>query len=230
MLKKKIVFDTINYLTDILMRSYTMKRNRRFAVWVCVLMVLFTGCGQAGGMKAVESDTISVEKNGRITYYLVGDLDRDYYSLSELSAMAADEADRFNESAGKDGAAVVDRVEMLPENESKAMIVYQFDGYSSFNDFVRKFNKGEGNFFYGTVEEALNLGYTCTALKNVKDGTLITEEQLKQEGTKKLIITDEKAVIYCSEKAACLSDGAVLREDGSVDASAAEGTVYILMK
>ena len=208
MLKKKIVFDTINYLTDILMRSYTMKRNRRFAVWVCVLMVLFTGCGQAGGMKAVESDTISVEKNGRITYYLVGDL----------------------ESAGKDGAAVVDRVEMLPENESKAMIVYQFDGYSSFNDFVRKFNKGEGNFFYGTVEEALNLGYTCTALKNVKDGTLITEEQLKQEGTKKLIITDEKAVIYCSEKAACLSDGAVLREDGSVDASAAEGTVYILMK
>lgn len=207
-----------------------MKRNRRFAVWVCALMVLFSGCGQAGEMKTVESDTISVEKNGRITYYLVGDLDREYYSLSELSVMAEDETARFNQSAGKDGAAVVDRVEMLPENESRAMIVYQFDGYASFNDFVRKFNKGAGNFFYGTVEEALNLGYSGAALKNVKDGTLITAEQLKQEGTKKLIITDEKAVIYCAEKAAGLSDGAVLREDGSVDASAAEGTVYILLK
>ena len=93
-----------------------MKRNRRFVVLASLLTVLFAGCGQAGGMEAVESETISVEKNGRITYYLVGDLDRDYYSLSELSAMAADETARFNKSAGIDGAAVVDRVETLPEN------------------------------------------------------------------------------------------------------------------
>lgn len=207
-----------------------MKRNRRLVLLVCVLTVLFAGCGQTGEMEAVNADTISVEKNGRITYYLVGDLDREYYSLSELSAMAADEAARFNQDAGKDGAALVDRVETLPENESRAMIVYQFDSCQSFNDFVRKFNKGEGNFFYGTVDEALRAGYTDGAMKDVKDGTLITEEQLRQEGTKKLIITAEKAVIYCPGKAAGLSEGAVLREDGSVDVSAAEGTVYILLK
>ncbi len=207
-----------------------MKRNRRFVVLASLLTVLFAGCGQAGGMEAVESETISVEKNGRITYYLVGDLDRDYYSLSELSAMAAAETARFNQSAGIDGAAVVDRVETLPENESRALIVYQFDGYASFNDFVKKFNKGEGTLYYGTVEEAFNLGYTCSALKNVTDGSLITEEQLRQDNTKKLIISDEKVIIYCPEKVICLSDGAVLREDGSVDASAAEGTVYILLK
>lgn len=207
-----------------------MKRNRRFAVLAALLTMLFVGCGQTGGMEAVESETISVEKDGRITYYLVGDLDRDYYSLSELSAMAADETAQFNKSAGTDKAAVVDRVETLPENESRALIVYQFDGYTSFNDFVKKFNKGEGNLFYGTVEEALKSGHRCTGLKNAADGTLITEEQLKQEGNKKLIITDEKVIVYCPGKVSCLSDGAVLREDGSVDASTAEGTVYILLK
>lgn len=207
-----------------------MKRNSRFAVLAGLLTMLFVGCGQTGGMEAVESETISVEKDGRITYYLVGDLDRDYYSLSELSAMAADETAQFNKSAGTDKAAVVDRVETLPENESRALIVYQFDGYTSFNDFVKKFNKGEGNLFYGTVEEALKSGYRCTGLKNAADGTLITEEQLKQEGNKKLIITDEKVIVYCPGKVSCLSDGAVLREDGSVDASTAEGTVYILLK
>lgn len=214
-----------------------MKRNRWFAALVCMLAVISVGCGQAGVQGAVESTTISVDKNGGLTYYLVENFDKDYYRLSELSAMAMDEADEFNGSAGEKGSVAVDKVETLQEDssldsrETRVLIVYRFDGYASFNEFKEKTVRMEGSFFYGTVNEAFNRGYVTKALlKSVKDETMKTEEQLKQEGTKKLIITDEKAVIYCPARVTYLSDGAVLNEDGSVDTSAADGTVYILLK
>ena len=202
-----------------------MKRNRRFVALTCMLVTALVGCGQTGGQVAVGSTTISVDRNGGMTYYLIGEFDRDYYSLPELSAMAMNEFDVFNKGAGEKQSVVVDKVETLQENESKVLIVYRFEGYAGFNEF----NKGD--FFYGTVDEAFSQGYITNALlKSVKDETVITEEQLKQEGTKKLIVTSEKAVIYCPANVTYVSEGAVLNEDGSVDASAADGTVYILMK
>lgn len=208
-----------------------MKRSRNFIALVCLSAVLLAGCGQAGVQEAVESTTIYVDKNGGMTYYLIGEFDKNYYSLPELSAKAADEANKFNKGAGEKQSVVVDKVEMLQENESKVLIVYRFDGYTSFNEFNEKYNKKYNKIFYGTVDEAFSQGYITKALlRSVKDETVKTEEQLKQEGTKKLIVTDEKAVIYCPAKVAYISEGAVLNEDGSVDASAAEETVYILMK
>lgn len=213
-----------------------MKRSRVFAVLACLLAAALAGCGQGGVREAAEVTSISVDRNGRIAYYCVGDFDRDYYSLSELSSMVTGEVARFNEKAGQEEAVAVDKVDTLPDDGKgnltrKVLIVYRFDGYSSYNQFNQEFNKGNGNFFYGTVEEALKQGYTLeTPLKNVKDESIKTEEQLKQEGTRKLIVTDARAVIYCPGKIACLSEGAALIDEKCVDASAAEGTVYILMK
>ena len=208
-----------------------MKRSRSFIALVCLFAVLLAGCGQSGGQEAVESTTIFVDRNGGMTYYLIGEFDKDYYSLSELSAKAENEADKFNKGAGEKQSVAVDKVETLQENESKVLIVYRFDGYASFNEFNEKSNKRLNKIFYGTVEEAFSQGYiTKVLLRSVKDETVKTEEQLRQEGTKKLIVTDEKAVIYCPAKVTYISEGAVLNEDGSVDASAADGTVYILMK
>ncbi len=232
-----------------------MKRCGVFAVLACLLAAVLAGCGQGSVPEAAGATTISVDRNGRVTYYCVGDFDREYYSLSELSDMVKGEVARFNGNAGKEGAVSVERVETLPdeggeqqeirawgwrretlpdeegEQTRKVLIEYRFDGYSSYNQFSRDFNKGNGRFFFGTVEEALKQGYTLkTSLKSVKDESLKTEKQLKQEGTGKLIISEEKAVIHCPGKVAFLSEGAVLMDERSVDASAAEGTVYILIK
>lgn len=202
-----------------------MKKNRRFTALACLLAAVLVGCGQTGVQDEVNSTTISVDRNGGMTYYLVGEFDKDYYNLSELSDMAAGEAEEFNKDAGEKQAVAVDKVEPLQENEHKVLIVYRFDGYASFNEF------NKGNFFYGTVEEAFRQGYVKEVqMKSVRDESLKTEEQLRQEGAKKLIVTDEKAVIYCPAKVTYISEGAVLNEDGSVDASSAAGTVYILMK
>ncbi|MCM1192588.1 MAG: hypothetical protein NC123_07800 [Butyrivibrio sp.] len=208
-----------------------MEKSRSFFALACLLAVVLAGCGQTGVRETVESTTISVDRNGGMIYYLTGEFDRDYYSLSELSAMTAAEVEEFNRDTGEEGAVAVEKVETLKEDESRILIVWRFDGYKSFNEFNEKFNKKFGSFFYGTVEEAFQQGYIKDALlKSTKDDSVKTEEQLKQEGTKKLIVTEGKAVIYCPAGVTYLSPGAVLNEDGSVDASAADGTVYILMK
>ena len=85
--------------------------------------------------------------------------------------------------------------------------------------------------FYGTVQEALSEGYgSKVIMKNVKDNTLFTEEQLRQAGESRLIVTDMGAKIYCPGKVAYISDGAKLNEDGSVDTFGVEGLAYILLK
>lgn len=214
-----------------------MRKNRILAVLVCLLAMSAVGCGQAKAPDAMDVTTISVDVTGRMTYYLVGHFEREYYSLSGLADMAMREAEEFNKDAGEKPPVAVDKVEALPEDgsldsrENRVLIVYQFDGAASFNQFTQKFGRGPGSFFYGTVEEAFSQGRVADAsLKSVKDGSLKTEEQMRQEGKKKLIITDERAVIYCPGTVAFLSEGATLNRDGSVDASAAEDTVYILLK
>ncbi len=202
-----------------------MKEKVKFAFLSCLLAVLLAGCGQAGVPEVVETTTISVNKKGEVAYYLVGEFDKDYYKLSELSAMASDEAAEFSGNDSENPKVTVSRVETLQNDATRVLIVYQFDSCLSFSEF------NEGNFFYGTVGEADGKGLMDGAvLKSVKDGSVTTEEQIRQEGAKKLIVTDEKAAIYCPAKVTCLSEGAVLNEDGSVDTTAAETTVYILME
>lgn len=206
-------------------KERSMNKKGICVALLCLAAVLLAGCGQTGVPEVLEATSISVDKNGRMTYYLVGEFDRDYYDLSELTAMATEEAAEFSGTAGDDAPVKVNRVETLQNDPGKVLIVYEFDGSDSFNRF------NGSSFFYGTVDEAAGQGYLSgVTLHSVKDGQTVTETVIRQDGTKKMIITDERALIYCPAKAAYLSEGAILKEDGSVDALGAEGRVYILIQ
>lgn len=204
-----------------------MKRCRKLAALLGALALALVGCGQQRVPDTVEETAIVVDKNGGVTYHLVGDFEKDYYDLSELAYMASEEAAEYNgmKASGEERPVTVDKVELLPENANRVTIKYLFDGTESFSEFT-------GNIlFYGTAEEAFSRGYRLkTNLKSVKDGTLLTEEQLKQDGGKTVVITNTKAVIYCPSTVAFFSEGVTLREDGSVDATGAEEMVCMILK
>lgn len=204
-----------------------MKKCRKLTALFGVLTVVLAACGQQRVPDTVEETTIAVDKNGGVTYHLVGDFEKEYYDLSELASMAAEEAAEYNgiKASGEERPVTVDKVELLAENEDRVKIEYLFDSAESFSEFT-----GEV-LFYGTVDEAVSRGYSLQKnLKSVRDGAQMTAEQLKLDGERSVIITDIKAVVYCPSKVAFLSEGAILREDGSVDVSQAEETVCMVLK
>ena len=195
----------------------------RIAAVICLCLIFLTGCGVAKVPDVVDTPSVAVSKEGEVTVWQVGLFDRSDYILSELQSMAVEEAGRFNSAQGKEAAVAVEKVEALEDGSGKVVVAYRFDGWESCTAFL------EEELFYGTVADARfrNLAEGIS-LKSVKDGTPLSEEQLAQEADGHVIITDMKANVYCPGKVTYISDGAEVNQDGSIDTSGADGTVYIV--
>lgn len=203
-----------------------MRKYGRLAAASLAVLLLVTSCGQAGGPDHPEGPALVLAGDGKVTAYLVGEFDKDYYSLDELETMAKEEAAAFG-GAGEGGAAPVsvEKVEAYADGSGRVIVTYGFDSTGSYEAFIG------GQLFYGTVSEALLQGFARdVVLKSVSGDTQMNADELSQQSGLHLIVTDVSAVIYCPEKVTHVSAGAVLNQDGSVDVSQAGGTVYILLR
>lgn len=209
-----------------------MKKGRVFAAVLCLAAVLLTGCGQTKTPETITDTTVVVNKNGSLTYYLVGEFDKNYYNLEELTAMVQGEATKFNESrtaGGSDMPVVVESVEYQTAGSSRVIIAYRFDGGESFGRFTEEYT--EESYFYGTLREAADKGYLDgVVLKSTKDGSSMSQEQMAKNGSARMIITDVKACFYCPTRVTWLSGSLSPGEGGSVNTIGAEGLVYIVFK
>ncbi|MCI9219395.1 MAG: hypothetical protein HFH94_06610 [Lachnospiraceae bacterium] len=189
---------------------------------ICLCTLLLAGCGVAKVPDTVDKPSVAVNKEGEVTVWQVGLFDKAEYVLSELQAMATEEAGRFNSSVGKSAAVAVENVEALEDGSGKVVVAYRFDGWESASDFL------EENLFFGGAADAALKGRTAgMAVKSVKDGSELSEDMLRTaEGS--VLITDMKGNIYCPGKVTHISEGLTVNPDGSIDTSAAEGTVCIL--
>ena len=68
---------------------------------ICLCTLLLAGCGVAKVPDTVDKPSVAVNKEGEVTVWQVGLFDKAEYVLSELQAMATEEAGRFNSSVGK---------------------------------------------------------------------------------------------------------------------------------
>ncbi len=211
---------------------YMKEKIGRLMAMVCLCALFCTGCGETKKPESVNGQTIYISKEGEITLWLVTDFDGADYNISELTSMAVKEVSQFNADRAPEAFVTVEKVEALPDDSGRAAVTYQFGNWQSCTDFIgNELFYGTNQMFYGMVSEALSMGYGSEAiLKNVKDNTLYTEEQLKQVSGQYLIVTDVKADIYCPGRVAYISDGASLNEDGSVNTFEVEGLAYILLK
>lgn len=207
-----------------------MKRNSRTVLGVLLIALMMTGCGEARVPDTIDKPMIAIAKNGTVTEYLVGEFSsKTYYSISGLSSMAAEEAAEYN-TANQAGTSVpvkLEKVEALEDGSGRVCIVYQYDSAESYTGF------NEGSLFYGTVGEAVSQGYSVdTGLQGVGggEGQALTAEQLKQATDRRLIIAPQGVYVYCPGKVEYISGTASMAEDGSVDTTAADSPVYILLK
>lgn len=206
-----------------------MKKCKR--IWGVILLtaLCLCSCGEAKLPEVIDRPTVSLLKDGRVMAYLVEDFDKDYYDTEELSDMVVKEAEEYNNSkvqSLENGLPVTVRdVARVTGNEKKVCVAYEFSTADVYQHFLGQ------KLFSGTVMEAQMKNYKFDiTLQSVKDGSELSGDALLENKDKKIIVTDAKAVIYCSGKVTHVSKGAVYNEDGSVDATAAEGLVYIILK
>ncbi len=205
-----------------------MRKNIILCVY-CLAALLISGCSREKLPEVIDKTTISVEKDGRISAYVVEDFDKEYYNISELTQMAVAEAGEYNtkRQTGDIIPVSIIKAQMVADRNDKAIIEYQYDSAETYTDY----DYNESEIFYGTVEEALQKQLDLNVvLYHIKDNTILSKDQLMADKNRQLIITDERAVIYCPGKVSYLSEGAVYNADGSVDTAKAEGLVYILLK
>jgi len=207
-----------------------MRKHLKIYMELIMAVCLLAACGQAKLPDMVERNSIVINKDGGITSYLVRDFDKDYYELSELTVMAREMASEYNSQNGAD-SVTARTVEMLNDGSQRVQVIYDYVSYIHFNGF------NEESLYYGTVGDAVSenkaadtfFGLTLdfSNVKNVRDGSEADGDKLAD---RHIIIADTNALIYCPEEVAYLSEGAVLNEDGSVDASQTDGIVTIIMK
>lgn len=207
-----------------------MGKHLKIYMGLIIAVCLLSACGQAKLPDVVERDSIVIDKDGSITSYIIGDFDKDYYELSELTVMAREETSEYNKQNGADFVIARD-VELMEDGSPRARAIYDYASYIHYSGF------NEENLYYGTVQEAVSEDSAAdtffspsldfSSVKNVKDGSAADREKLSN---KHIVITDADALIYCPEPVAYISEGAVLNEDGSVDTAQADGIVIIIMK
>lgn len=184
---------------------------------------LLTGCGEAGLPETADAPMVVIDKAGQITLHFVEEFDKAYYDLAELAGMAAEEVSQYNGAVGGEPAVALGKVAAL--EGGRVTVSYRFSGWKSCADFTGDV------LFYGTVGDAVSNGFSVDVpMRRVKDNALCPAGQLRQAQDRRLVITGLAAYIYCPGKAAYVSDGAAVKEDGSIYSGGTEGLVYILLQ
>lgn len=208
---------------------HNMKKKFFAAVFACTLVpVSLSGCGKAAKLPdTVVNTSLVVDKDGRVTSYLVDTFDKDFYSLDGLKEMVQSEADTFNiaHTDAAEDPLVVKAVQSVGEGAT-VQVVEEFTDTKVYEEYTEK------ELFYGTRVEALADGISVNLdLVNAEDGTPADQEKLEKALEKNhLLITNASAYIYCPYQVLYVSEGVVMGEDGYVDASQSDGVVTILMK
>lgn len=192
-------------------------RNRIAGLMLC--MAVFAGCGAAKVPDTVTDTSLIIDKSGSVVSHIVEAFDRDYYDLNDLRKMAQEELADYNTTHQKGEHALVslERVEALSDAGNSVVVTYSYDSAATYEAYT-------GNLlFYGTVDEAMKAGYDFETLNrplfDAKGAKRMESKELQESGMsgKHVVLMGEAAKVYCPYRVSCVSGGAVVSQDGSID-------------
>lgn len=205
-----------------------MGMKKTFALCMCIVTAaILVACGQSQFAGNYRSTAIEAQKDGTLNYYLVDTFEKDYYELAGLSDLAKDEVAKFkeeNRSLNADCVRVTS-VEMVEGTKDLVSVNYRFSDSTSFEKFYNCF------FYYGTVGEALDQKIKMlSGYRKVKDQSVVAEIEVRNSRDRRMIVTDQKCVLYTELKPYCVSEGVTVLEDGGLDLRLCKGNAYIIFK
>lgn len=178
-----------------------MKIRRVFLAAAAALSLLLSGCG---AVNDVDTTTVVIKKDGTVEENIITDFDKDYYSVDGLEQMLSEQIQTYNRTAGTDTVKLDSVEEKEGENRVKAKIIY-----SGGEDYSRIHNQV---FFIGTVSDAYNAGYTFVPMIDQESGATVSEGEILELGSKKIVISEEAVNINVSGKISHVSEGVTLTD------------------
>ncbi len=165
-----------------------------------LLSACLSGCGDS----SLDVSTVSVDKDGKVESVLYEDFDKEYYDVKELSDMTESEIAAFN--VGFDSP----RIKLLDadviDDETRVKLSMSYESAADYGEF----NKVD--FFYGTISEAQDAGYTVSKSLLNEKGDKMEESFIEDNLDRHIIITSEKTNIKAPYNIEYMTEGVALVE------------------
>lgn len=191
----------------------------RLLLAVGVLAGLLGACGMLG--TAVDTTTVSFDKNGKVTETIVEDFSQPYYDVEELKSDISAEIASYNSSVGDEEAITLGEVELSDEKQIRVEIAFKsYADYKAFN---------EKELFWGTVADAYGAGYEFTSMRDVNlEGVVLSAADVLEKGDMHMVILDEAQQVIVPGKICYISDGvSVIEEKRAVNLNEGQNAFII---
>ena len=179
---------------------------RKPVVLLCVMALgvgLLAGCGTPD----VATNTIIVEKNGKVTEALVEDFSKEYYSQEELEAFVESEIEEYkSENADADI-----KMSDLSVEAGTARMTIKYGDAETYRDFHQV------NFFVGSVVDAQTAGYkfegNFVAVTDGVAGDSLVGTSTVLEGEGKVVIIQDAIEVQVPGTIKYVSEGVTVNSE-----------------
>ena len=203
------------------MAAKGMSVNRIKGVATAVLAVSFFAVSVYGcGEKKITETKLSINKDGSINNVIFDDFGEEYYELSELEDMAADEISYYNSEYDSPRISLE---ESTLSEDGKVSLSMNFSNYIDFAHF------NQVTFFYGTVSEATDKGFSVSGDLVNSQGETISLDELDDINDRHIIITGDKTGIIAPFKISYMTKGVVLKDKKEADLSGVTADIVQLL-
>ena len=195
-----------------------IKRIEGVLATTCLLIFFVTGCGNAS---AIDTTTISIEKDGSIIQTVIEDFPMDYYDIDELKDMNQSEVDEYNQNVSKETV----EIKNMESDGNTVKVVMEYKNADAYYDL------NGSPIYFGTIEEAQQAGYDLNiTLNSLKDDSSITKDELMEMGDKHIVILNENVNLETFGTILYASDGVTCKKNKKLATVSGDGKSYIVFK
>ncbi len=197
--------------------------NKSAGVRFLNIVLTFFVCIATTGCGATEEGQsgIAIDKEGAVTSVIYDDFGEEYYELSELTDMAAQEISYYNSEYD------APRIELTDAQTSEEGIVRLAMEFSNSTDYSH-FN--QVTLFYGTLAEAEENGYKLSGDLIDSDGVKLSSVELDGLRDRHIIISSEKIRINTPYNIAYTTRGVLITDKKEADLSyVSEDAAWLLL-
>jgi len=193
--------------------------HKKIATLLAVMTFSATVYGCGFSPEKVDTTTVKVNEDGTVLQVVLDSFSQDYYDFDELKKMSSSEVTAFNISFGED-SAVINSILQEDSGVRSIMTFSSDDAYENFN--------GE-TFFYGTVNEMLDAGYSLPGDMVTADGDPIDADKFYDKEEQHVLVLSEKINVVTPYKIEYMSNGAELVNSREADLSDVSDSLIFLL-